>query len=71
MRARLLERASGSGSIIPAHASKEPEPLNTMNLAELMKDYVGSIDLGDANLSEDTGAKFTDLLIKAHRLERG
>ena len=36
-------------------------------LAERLKGRVGRFDFGDANLSEDTGKKFADLLVEKHR----
>ena len=56
--------------IVPAHHAVGAHVESPMNLAEQMKDYIGSIDLGDANLSENTGEKFTQLLVQAHRRDR-
>ena len=56
--------------IVPAHADSGTSVETSMDLAEQMADYIGSIDLGDANLSENTGEKFTKLLVQAHRQER-
>lgn len=36
-------------------------------LAERLQGRVGRFDFGDANLSEDTGRKFTDLIVEKHR----
>jgi hypothetical protein len=44
--------------------------LNGQSLAEALKGYIGTADFGDANLSEDTGKKFADLLVEKHRKER-
>jgi hypothetical protein len=43
------------------------EPART--LAERLKGRVGLFDFGDANLSEDTGRKFTELLVEKHGKE--
>jgi hypothetical protein len=39
-------------------------------LAERLKGRVGRFDFGDANLSEDTGKKFADLLVEKHQKEQ-
>lgn len=36
-------------------------------LADRLKGRVGLFDFGDANLSEDTSRKFTELLVEKHR----
>jgi len=65
-----LSGRDGLVLIVPANADSGTSAQTAMDLAEQMKDYIGSIDLGDANLSEDTGEKFTKLLVQAHRQER-
>ena len=39
-------------------------------LAERLKGRVGRFDFGDANLSEDTGKKFADLLVEEYQREQ-
>ena len=39
-------------------------------LLERLQGRVGRFDFGDANLSEDTGRKFADLLAERHRAGR-
>jgi hypothetical protein len=39
-------------------------------LAERVKGRVGLFDFGEANLSEDTGRKFAELLVEKHRKEQ-
>ena len=47
--------------IVPVSSEPlEEEP--PLNLAEAMKDYVGSFNFGDANLSENSSEKFATLL---------
>jgi hypothetical protein len=40
-------------------------------LLERLKGRVGRFDFGGVNLSEDTGRKFTELLVEKHRKEYG
>src|SRR2546423_2431256 len=47
--------------IVPA-TSQHIGDRATQSLADAMKDYIGSVHLGDANLSENTGQKFANLL---------
>jgi hypothetical protein len=47
-----------------AERNGEPAP---QNLLEAMKDYIGSADYGDANLSVNTGQKFSKLLSEKYR----
>lgn len=56
--------------IVPANSAGRMPAEPAMDLAEQMKDCIGSIDLGDAYLSENTGEKFTQLLVQAHRQDR-
>ncbi len=56
--------------IVPAHPASGAPLQSPMDLAEQMKDYIGSIDLGDANLSENTGEKFAQLLVQSHRQDQ-
>ena len=39
----------------------------TETLLERLKGRVGRFDLGGANLSEDTGRKFAEMLVEKHR----
>ena len=42
----------------------------TLTLAERLKGRVGLFDFGDAHLSEDTGRKFTELLVEKRQKEQ-
>jgi len=50
---------------IETNGKAEPE----RTLAERLKGRVGLFSFGDAHLSEDTGRKFTELLVEKHRKE--
>jgi hypothetical protein len=43
---------------------------NNTSLAEALQGYIGAASFGDANLSQDTGRKFTQLLADKHRKEQ-
>ena len=53
--------------IVPAQKGKDSGAEHSPNLAQAMKDYIGSFDFGDANLSENTGEKFAKLLADKYR----
>ena len=57
--------------IVPAPAENgiETNGKAAVTLAERLKGRVGLFDFGDANLSEDTGRKFTELLVENHEKE--
>lgn len=57
--------------IVPAPTEKgvETNGKAAVTLAERLKGRVGLFDFGDANLSEDTGRKFTELLVEKHGKE--
>jgi len=50
----------------PANGSEEP----VQTLADRLKGRVGLCDFGDANLSENTGRKFAEILDEKHRKEQ-
>lgn len=53
--------------IVPARANAQNGGQPPQNLAEALKDYVGSSHYGDADLSERTGEKFAKLLAAKYR----
>lgn len=40
------------------------------SLAEALQGYIGTANFGEANLSENTGKKFAQLLVEKHRKEQ-
>lgn len=40
------------------------------SLSDALKDYIGSFNFGDANLSDDSGKKFAHMLMDKHRKEQ-
>jgi hypothetical protein len=57
-------------AFLPAEAANESELQGT--LADYLSDYIGSVNSREnggevSNLSEDTGKKFTQLMVEKHR----
>ena len=52
--------------IVPEQQPTESEEAPP-SLAEAMKDYIGSFNFGEANLSENSGEKFAHLLAEKQR----
>ena len=53
--------------IVPAEGTGLNGKEAPINLLDVMKDYIGSADYGDANLSVNTGEKFSKLLAEKYR----
>ena len=56
--------------VSPANGQSPDISNPPQNLAEALKDYIGSANYGDANLSEDTSRKFADLLAARNEKEQ-
>jgi hypothetical protein len=55
-------------TVVPENGAEiEGKGAPGVTLAERLKGRVGLFDFGDANLSEDTGRKFSELLAEKHR----
>ena len=55
---------------ISAVEATENGDRQNLSLAEALRGYIGSAHFGDANLSQDTGKKFTQLLVEKRRKEQ-